>query len=159
MRMRTGVEQAVYALMILGLLPDRAVLSGEAISSRLGASPTYFQKLLRKLVQSGLVMSVPGAKGGFRLARHAGEIRVYDVYVAVEGQQSLYTSNGLFDSLVVHDEEPGRCMLAQVMEEAEASWQGALKQETVESLKKQIWMDYPNTSGALEEWAQQNSVK
>ncbi|MGP6173401.1 Rrf2 family transcriptional regulator [Corynebacterium sp. A21] len=158
MQMRTGVEQAVYALLILSLLPERAVLSGEALSSRLGASPTYFQKLLRKLVQAGLLTSIPGAKGGFRLCNPPSEIQIYDVYMAIEGRQSLYSSNGLFDGLVTHDEEPGHCKLTRLMNEAESAWRHALQQETVDSLKKQIWADYPHTSTQLEAWAEQSLI-
>lgn len=69
------------------MLPDKAVLPGEAISNQLGASSTYFQKLLRKLVSADLITSVPGVKGGFRLRKKPEDIRVYDIYLAIEGQQ------------------------------------------------------------------------
>lgn len=84
MHMKTGVEQSVYALVLLNMLPDKAVLSGEAISQQLGASATYFQKLLRKLVTADIITSVPGIKGGFKLKKSPEDIRVYDVYLAVE---------------------------------------------------------------------------
>lgn len=74
MHMKTGVEQSVYALLLLTMLPDKAVLPGEAISQQLGASPTYFHKLLRKLVSSDLITSVPGVKGGFKLKKN---LRIY----------------------------------------------------------------------------------
>ena len=60
MHMKTGVEQSIYAVILLNMLPDKVVLSGEAISQKLGASPTYFQKLLRELVRADLITSVPG---------------------------------------------------------------------------------------------------
>lgn len=41
MHMKTGVEQSVYALVLLNMLPDKAVLPGEAISQQLGTSATY----------------------------------------------------------------------------------------------------------------------
>lgn len=69
MHMKTGVEQCVYAIFLLSMLPDKAVLPGEAISQQLGTSPTYFQKLLRKLVSADLITSVPGVKGGFKLKK------------------------------------------------------------------------------------------
>src|SRR5690625_6960572 len=88
MQMKTGVEQAVYAILLLHLLPERAVLPGEAISEQLGTSPTYFQKILRKLVRADLISSVPGAKGGFKLKKKAGDIREYDIYLAIEDRKS-----------------------------------------------------------------------
>ena len=84
MHMKTGVEQSVYALVLLNMLPDKAVLSGEAISQQLGAAVTYFQKRLRKLVTADIITSVPGIKGGFKLKKRPEDIRVYDVYLAVE---------------------------------------------------------------------------
>lgn len=94
MHMKTGVEQSVYAILLLNMLPDKAVLPGEAISQQLGVSATYFQKLLRKLVSADLIASVPGIKGGFKLKKRIEEIRIYDVYLAIEGQQTLYPRAG-----------------------------------------------------------------
>ena len=84
MHMKTGVEQSVYAILLLNMLPDKAVLPGEAISQQLGTSPTYFQKLLRKLVSADLIASVPGVKGGFKLTKRPETICVYDIYLAIE---------------------------------------------------------------------------
>lgn len=110
MQMKTGVEQSVYAILILSMLPDKAVLPGEAISQQLGASPTYFQKLLRKLVSADLISSVPGVKGGFKLKKKPDEIRIYDIYVAIEGQQTLYSSCGvLHDMLDLTEEKAAAC--------------------------------------------------
>lgn len=33
MHMKTGVEQSVYALVLLNMLPDKAVLSGKRLAS------------------------------------------------------------------------------------------------------------------------------
>ncbi len=96
MKMTAGVEQAVYALLLLNRLPKQAMLSGESLSQQLHVSPTYLQKLMRKLVRAGLVSSVPGVKGGFRLQAVPENIRIYDVYIGVEGLESLYRSNCIF---------------------------------------------------------------
>ena len=157
MQMKTGVEQSVYAILILNMLPDKAVLPGEAISQQLGASPSYFQKLLRKLVSSDLITSVPGVKGGFKLRRKPEDIRVYDIYLAIEGQQSLYSSSG-----VLHDmfelEEDGCCLLTDLMEEAESSWKSVLKRETIASLSEEIKGDYQPKMEILQEWVKEKMV-
>ena len=100
MQMKTGVEQSVYAIVLLNMLPDKAVLPGEAISQQLGTSPTYTQKMLRKLVSANLISSVPGVKGGFKLGKKTEEIRLYDIYLAIEGQRSLYSPSGIFDGML-----------------------------------------------------------
>src|SRR5690625_3522239 len=138
MQMKTGVEQAVYAILLLHLLPERAVLPGEAISEQLGTSPTYFQKILRKLVRADLISSVPGAKGGFKLKKKAGDIRVYDIYLAIEGKQSIYSSSGIFDDMFELEKENRCYLLTDLMEEAESVWKTVLKRETIASLLNEL---------------------
>ncbi|WP_028595706.1 Rrf2 family transcriptional regulator [Paenibacillus assamensis] len=133
MKMTTGVEQAVYALLLLNRLPKNAVLSGESLSQQLQVSPTYLQKLMRKLVQAGLVSSVPGVKGGFRLIADPASIHIYDVFVAVEGVEALYRSNGVFQA-VFQLKENRTCLLSDVMNEAEHAWRTILQRTTIASL-------------------------
>ena len=158
MQMKTGVEQSVYAILILNMLPDKAVLPGEAISQQLGASPTYFQKLLRKLVSADLITSVPGVKGGFKLKKKPEDIRVYDIYLAIEGQQSLYSSSGVLHGMFELKKEDCCCLLTNLMEEAESSWKSVLKRETVASLYEEINENYQPKVQLLQEWVKEKMV-
>lgn len=151
--MKTGVEQSLYAIFILKMLPDKAVLPGEAISYQLKSSPTYTQKMLRKLVKADLITSVAGVKGGFKLRRKPEDIRVYDIYLAIEGQQSLYSTSGvLHDMLDLEEADDDNCLLTTLMDEAESSWKSVLKRETVASLHKQIDKEYSPKMESLREW-------
>lgn len=116
MKMTAGVEQAVFALLLLNRLPKKAMLSGESISQQLHVSPTYLQKLMRKLVRAGLVSSMPGA---------------------VEGLGSLYQSNGIFHTMFQLKENT-TCLFSDVMEEAESAWQSILKRTTIASLHQAL---------------------
>ncbi|GIP00548.1 Rrf2 family transcriptional regulator [Paenibacillus lautus] len=159
MHMKTGVEQSVYALVLLNMLPDKAVLPGEAISQQLGTSATYFQKLLRKLVTADIITSVPGIKGGFRLKKKPEDIRVYDVYLAVEGQQSLYSCNGILVDMLDLEKEESCCLLTDLMEEAESSWKAVLKRETIASLSEEMCGErFKDKVAALEEWINNKMV-
>lgn len=142
MQMKTGVEQSVYAMLLLTFLPEKGLLPGEFISQQLGASPTYFQKLLRKLVSADLLLSVPGVKGGFRLNQPSDRIRIFDVYEAIEGKQSLYASSGVFEDLMGIKEQNVR-LLSNLMTEAEDAWQSTLKRETIGSLRQEIDRNCP----------------
>ncbi|SCB02096.1 Transcriptional regulator, BadM/Rrf2 family [Bacillus mycoides] len=137
MKMTAGVEQAAYALLLLNRLPKQTMLSGESLSQQLHVSSTYLQKLMRKLVRAGLVSSVPGVKGGFRLQAVPEKIRIYDVYIAVEGLESLYRSNGIFHTMFQLKENT-TCLLSDVMEEAEYAWQSILKRTTIASLHQAL---------------------
>ena len=46
---------------------------------------SYLEHLVAKLRAEGMVTSVRGARGGYRLARPAGEIRMLEVVQALEG--------------------------------------------------------------------------
>lgn len=141
MQMKTGVEQSVYAILILNMLPDKAVLPGEAISQQLDTSPSYSQKLLRKLVSANLISSVSGVKGGFKLNKRPEDIRIYDVYLAIEGHQSLYSPSGILDDMLDLEKDDQCCLLTNLMDEAESVWKTVLKRETIASLSKEIQAD------------------
>ena len=158
MQMKNGVEQSVYAILLLNLLPDKAVLPGEAISQQLGTSPTYFQKLLRKLVSADLITSVAGVKGGFKLKKRPEEIRVYDVYLAIEGQQSLYSPSGILDDMLELDKEEECCLLTDLMDEAESTWKTVLKRETIASLYEETTNRFPAKMECLKVWVNENMV-
>lgn len=153
MHMKTGVEQSVYAILLLNMLPGKAVLSGEAISQQLNASPTYFQKLLRKLVSADLIVSVPGVKGGFRLKKRPEDICVYDIYLAIEGRQSLYSPSGILGDLLELEKNEYGCLLTDLMNEAESAWKTVMKRETIASLaKKMEEQRYQPKAAELQQW-------
>ncbi|OHB53300.1 MAG: hypothetical protein A2Y07_00585 [Planctomycetes bacterium GWF2_50_10] len=80
-------QETDYALRLMGELGGAA---GESISAKLAAAkaevPYEFAcKILQKLHEGGLVASVMGPRGGFKLARAASEITLLDVVSAVQG--------------------------------------------------------------------------
>lgn len=157
--MKTGVEQSVYAIFLLSLLPDRAVLPGEAISQQLGASASYFQKLLRKLVSADLITSVPGVKGGFKLKKKLEDIRIYDVYLAIEGQQTLYSSSGTLNDMLELQEDDQCCLLTDLMQEAETAWKLVLKKATLDDLAMEMQEErFKNRLECLQAWVQEKMV-
>nr|WP_276323862.1 Rrf2 family transcriptional regulator [Planococcus halocryophilus] len=157
--MKPGVEQSVYAVLLLNMLPEKAVLPGEAISQQLGTSPTYFQKLLRKLVSAGLITSVPGVKGGFKLKKKPEDINVFDIYVAIEGQQSLYSPSGVLSDLLELEESERCCLLTELMVEAESAWRSRMEQETIESLSQKMKEQrFQKKATELADWLEQKLV-
>src|SRR5918996_1906524 len=87
----TKAEYGVRLMVELGRragdsAPDEAepvALSTVAEAETLPLS--YLEHLVAKLRQAGLVGSVRGAHGGYRLARPASEIAMLDVVEALEG--------------------------------------------------------------------------
>jgi Rrf2 family iron-sulfur cluster assembly transcriptional regulator len=81
---KTGVH-AIRALTQLTGLPEGQSLGAARIAERIDAPPNYLAKLLRILAREGLVESLKGPGGGFRLARDPRKIRLLDVVEPIEG--------------------------------------------------------------------------
>ena len=80
---RTG-RHAVLALAYMAKRPGSSLVGAGAIAREVGAPRNYLGKLLRPLTSEGLVRSQKGKGGGFRLARPAGEITLFDVVEPIE---------------------------------------------------------------------------
>ena len=85
----------MVALADLATQPPETLLSLAEISKRQDISLPYLEQLFVKLRRAGLVESVRGPGGGYRLAKPASEIRVSDVMGAVdETVSALHTGAG-----------------------------------------------------------------
>ena len=84
MRLSTKGRYAVMAMADLARNgADRAVSLAE-IATRQEISLSYLEQLFARLRKSGLVKSVRGPGGGYRLAREACETAVADIVLAVD---------------------------------------------------------------------------
>jgi Rrf2 family protein len=71
-------------MAILADITDQSWTDAGAIAARIGAPPNYLGKLLGQLARAGLVEGRKGRGGGFRLARPASELSLYEVLEPVE---------------------------------------------------------------------------
>jgi Rrf2 family iron-sulfur cluster assembly transcriptional regulator len=84
MKLSTKGRYAMVALTDLALQPADALVTLNEISRRQSISLAYLEQLFVKLRRAGLVESVRGPGGGYRLARPASDIRVSDILGAVD---------------------------------------------------------------------------
>ena len=84
MKLSTKGRYAMVALADLALQPPGALVTLGEISRRQDISLPYLEQLFVKLRRDGLVDSVRGPGGGYRLARPASEIRVAEILGAVD---------------------------------------------------------------------------
>jgi Rrf2 family iron-sulfur cluster assembly transcriptional regulator len=95
MKLSTKGRYAMVALTDLALANKDGLLSLAEISKRQDISLPYLEQLFVKLRRAGLVESVRGPGGGYRLARPAAEIRVSDILGAVdETVSAMHTGAG-----------------------------------------------------------------
>ena len=79
-----------YAIRILGFLfVHKRIVQVTEISNALNISPTYMQKVLGKLVRSGVIASAQGRYGGYYFLKSAEEISLYDVIELMENEIAL----------------------------------------------------------------------
>ncbi|KPP87712.1 MAG: Rrf2 family transcriptional regulator, iron-sulfur cluster assembly transcription factor [Rhodobacteraceae bacterium HLUCCO07] len=84
MKLSTKGRYAMVALADIALQPGGALSTLSDVSRRQDISLPYLEQLFVKLRRAGLVESVRGPGGGYRLGRPATEIRVVDVLTAVD---------------------------------------------------------------------------
>ena len=95
MKLSTKGRYAMVALADLALTEGESLLSLAEISKRQDISLPYLEQLFVKLRRAGLVESVRGPGGGYRLAKAPSEIRVSDILGAVdETVSAMHTGAG-----------------------------------------------------------------
>lgn len=85
MKISTKGRYALEAVVDLALHSENQLESLKNVSQRLGKSKNYLEQLFVQLRKSGVVESVRGAQGGYRLAKKPEDILVGDVVRPVEG--------------------------------------------------------------------------
>ncbi|WP_341213664.1 Rrf2 family transcriptional regulator [uncultured Limimaricola sp.] len=84
MKLSTKGRYAMVALADLALQPPGTLVTLGEISKRQDISLPYLEQLFVKLRRDGLVDSVRGPGGGYRLARSPSDIRVAEILGAVD---------------------------------------------------------------------------
>jgi len=90
MKLGDGVEQAIHSVAMLAGVSDGSVVSAAALAAFHGVSASYLLKHLQALSGAGILETLPGPRGGYRLARPADRIALIDIVLAVEGPEPAY---------------------------------------------------------------------
>src|SRR5262245_8511000 len=75
---KTGLH-AVRGMLALSRLPEGAYAGAASVAREIGAPQNYLGKLLQNLARYGLVESQKGIGGGFRLAKNAKHVTLFDI--------------------------------------------------------------------------------
>ena len=111
MKLSSKGRYAVMALTDLAKFDPKGPVSLRDISLRQGISLVYLEQLLLKLKKNKIVNSVRGNKGGYVLLKKPSEIKISDVFVAVDEKiktigcekQSKQGCNGRSSKCITHD--------------------------------------------------------
>ncbi|TCZ80768.1 RrF2 family transcriptional regulator [Paenibacillus albiflavus] len=118
MRFTKATNYALHTMLKLFEASPVKPIGVQELAEMQGVSPTYLSKILTRLVKAGMIESVSGVNGGYRLSRKKDDITFLDIIHAIEGTASLFECN------FVHGDE---CTIQAVMKEAEEKMESHLK--------------------------------
>ncbi len=137
MKLGEGVEAAIHCMTMLAGLSEGATLPGAALAEYHGVSPSYLLKHLKSLATAGLLNSVPGPAGGYRLARPANAITLADIVVAVEGVKPAFRCANIRcrgPGALAPSDYPHPCGINTAMLKAETAYRAALAETSLADL-------------------------
>lgn len=151
MKLSSGWEQSVYVLLILARLPENRTLSSIALAERLKVSPSYLKKIIKSLVNEGLLRSSTGKNGGFAINKPLTEISFYDVFLAVEGRGKIFQSQGLLQNFIGEGAEKAqRCAISDALDKIENTLISTLSGINLAQVAEETQYNY--NLGYLDEW-------
>lgn len=137
MRISQGVEWGLHCAALLATIPPDAALPTGRLAEFHGVPAAYLAKHLQSMSRAGLLESVPGPRGGYRLGRPAAGITVLDVVEAIDGSQPAFRCTEIRrrgPSAVAAREYRGPCSIHQVMDRADAAWRAELARTSIADL-------------------------
>ncbi len=151
MKLGDGVEQAIHSATMLAALPDGGVLSAAALAEFHGVSTSYLLKHLQALSRTGIALTVPGPKGGYRLAKDAAKITLLDVVLAVEGPEPAFRCKEIRQNgpnPLPQEKFKAPCQINAAMLRAERVYRNELRKITLADLITQVM---ETDDGSIEE--------
>ena len=97
MKLSTKGRYAVTALSDIALHDAEGPVTLAAIAERQDISLPYLEQLFVKLRRAGLVRSIRGPGGGYRLAHDAADTRISDIMVAVDERLNAMGCGGKYE--------------------------------------------------------------
>jgi Rrf2 family protein len=112
---------ALHSMVYMAAKKSRVTVP--EISHDLRVSEAHLSKVLQRLLKNGLVKSIRGPRGGYRVAKSADEVSLKDVYEAVEGK--LKNSKCLFQDRRC---ESKKCIMGDALTESSRIFNNYLEQ-------------------------------
>src|SRR5436190_11152829 len=141
MQLATGVEWAVHCCTVLALVPPERTLPSARLAEYHGIPPAYLAKHLQALANAGIVESVAGRNGGYRMARPAAGVTILDIVDAVEGGERVFRCSEIRrrgPARMPAAEYRAPCAIARVMHDAEDAYRARLADVTVADLLQEL---------------------
>ena len=161
MRLSDGVEWGVHVCTLLAALPDGTALPAAKLAEYHGVPAAYLAKHLQALAAAGVLETVKGARGGYRLARPPAEITVLEVVEAIDGDESAFRCTEIRrrgPMAMPARDYTKMCGIHAAFERADMAWRQVLAETSVADLFVGLLQDVPRA--ALEKgarWVQESA--
>ena len=154
MRLSDGVEWGVHACTVLAVLPPEGALAAARLAEYHGVPAAYLAKHLQAMARAGVLETVKGPRGGYRLGRPASEITVLDVVEAIDGDEPAFVCTEIRrrgPAAVPARNYTKMCGIHRAFVGADEAWRAELRRTTVADLVAGVLADAPRA--ALEKGA------
>jgi Rrf2 family protein len=162
MRMSDGVEWLLHACTVLATLPSDQALPAAKLAELHGVPPAYLAKHLQAATAAGITESIPGPRGGYRLAKPPAEITLLEVVLAADGDDTAFRCTEIRQrGPVAGPPSTFRrpCGIARAMWRAEDAWRAELAAATIADVVMDLIVTVPaEVLQAGSEWVQQVEV-
>jgi Rrf2 family protein len=147
-----STEWVLHATVALAQLGPGCTASAAQLAEHYDVPAAYLAKQLQALVRAGVLTAATGPRGGFRLARPAGQITLLQVIGAVDGTSPFYTCNEIRQrgrGAVPPEQCRRACGLAARMADAQAAWRQSLAKVTIADIVVSLPHGIPERTRAL----------
>lgn len=124
-------EAATIAIHTVYLLVKNSekLLSNKQLAEMMKVSENHLSKVTQRLTKLGLIASVRGAKGGFKINKPASSINLLEIYEAFDGKINL--DSCLLDEPICAGKQ---CMFGGILND--------VNQKFIEYMKNTTFKDY-----------------
>ncbi|MEV6330276.1 Rrf2 family transcriptional regulator [Streptomyces sp. NPDC051909] len=152
--MNEGVEWAMHSCLNLAWIGEERAVTAARLAAYHELPAPYLNKQLQALVRAGILTSVSGPRGGFRLARALDRITLMDVVVAIEGPDEA------FRCTEIRGQGPGagtgrptaECAIADAMGRAELAWRRELAAQNLADVRARAERQAPGAPDRIRRW-------
>jgi Rrf2 family protein len=154
MRMAEGVEWAVHSCLLLAWSGQDTVPAAR-LARYYQLPAAYLNKQLQALSRAGVLSSLPGPRGGFRLARPPERITLMDIVSAIEGPAEAFRCTEIRERgplMGPGERYPAPCSIATAMRRAEMAWRRTLAEQTLADVMAAAERSTPAAPSRARQW-------
>ena len=143
LRFSKKVEYAIIALLHVAAIQDQHLTTARELSRRYNIPLELMGKVLQSLTRAGLILSVQGIKGGYKLNKALASITVNEVLIAVEGRLKLVGC--LSQRPPNHCEQQIHCTIKNPMEIIQSRMERLFENLKLQEIEEEIKLSQSNT--------------